>query len=196
MPVLMRATRALSRAMSAATPFESASSICCGMLADAVVRALPWERAACRVALGLHVPEVRCRVLVLAEDVVARAGRVAVYERFVATGRLAADVLRADACRALVAARLRGVGCCVPDGPLTGMFASLRIAMFHTTRIKAWRACVWRGTLFTARMEEAATGHNGERRLETPRGRGACGGVNGGTACQHSLRIACLARRA
>ena len=89
-----------------------------------------------------------------------------------------------------------GVGRCVPDGPLTGMFASLRIAMFHTTRIKAWRACVWRGTLLTARMEEAATGHNGERRLETPRGRGACGGVNGGAVCQHSVRIACLARRA
>lgn len=135
MPVPMRAARALSSPISAVIPLESTSSICWGMLADAAVRVRFWGRVACRVALDLCALGAFRRAVVPVDEAVVRVGRVAAYERFAEAGRLVADVLRAEVCRVPVAARLRGVGRCIPDGedPLPGMAAPFpRIGVART----------------------------------------------------------------
>lgn len=126
MPVPMRAARALSRAMSAAMPLESASSICCGMLVPEAARERLRGLVVCRVPLAVRALGALRRVDACAGEPADRVDLAAVYERFVDVGRLVVDVLRAAACRVPAAARLRGVGRCIPDGedPLPGMAAS------------------------------------------------------------------------
>lgn len=122
--------------MSAVIPFEATSSTCCRMLAPGAVRGPLWGRDAVRVVSAVRACAARRRAGALAGEPAERVGLAAVCERL-------ADVRRADASRGAEVLRLRGVGRCAPDDPLTGMLDSLRSTLFHTTRIEAWCACVW-----------------------------------------------------